>query len=222
MAPSVKYWLRLAGEAIYPRKCTACGISIDDGCFCAACRRNFVLSKKTAHFYNDEGGLDEAIFLYKYRDHLQDMLHDVKFNKNAGSLPLLAEEAALALPRRRQQLTAHYDVISSIPTSPERRRQRGFDIPREIFSCLHGAKWRDDLLVRTRHTLPLFNLEPAMRRDELTGCFSLNADVRGRRVLLCDDIFTTGSTMQEAARLLKAAGAARVTALAFAASRDNW
>lgn len=222
MVASLKYWLRLSGEVLYPRKCETCGCVIDDGCFCASCRRNFTLRKKTAHFYNDEGGLDEAVFLYKYCDDLQKLLHNVKFEQTAGLLPLLAEEAEIALPVRRQTFTVAFDIISSIPTSPERRQQRGFDIPREIFACLHGVKWQDDLLTRTRHTLPLFGLEPAMRRNELTGCFSLNSDVQGKRVLLCDDIFTTGSTMQEAARTLKKAGAAQVTALTFAASRDNW
>lgn len=217
-----KYWLRLAGEVVYPRKCGACSSVIDDGCFCPVCRRNFTLSKRTANFYSDDGALDEAIFLYKYRDHLQDFLHNIKFNDDAALLPLLAEEAQMALPVSLRHFTSKFDVVSYIPTSPERRQRRGFEIPREIFACLHGAKWHDDLLIRTRRTQPLFGLEPNLRRDELVNCFKLNSDVQDRRVLLCDDIFTTGSTMQEAARLLKSAGAARVTALTFAASRDNW
>ena len=68
------------------------------------------------------------------------------------------------------------------------------------------------------------SLDAEERKEELAGCFALypQASVKGRRVLLCDDIFTTGSTMCEAAQLLLQAGAKRVGALAFCASKDNW
>ncbi len=115
-----------------------------------------------------------------------------------------------------------FDVPFLFPTSAERRQQRGFDIPEAIFAPLFTAKWQGKLLARTRRTAPLYGLPPALRRLEISKCFAVRHSVAGQRILLCDDIYTSGSTLQEAARTLLAAGAAQVTGLAFSASRDNW
>lgn len=94
-------------------------------------------------------------------------------------------------------------------------------------SCLR-ASWRDAawafLLERVRHTQPLYELKPEERKQELAGCFALlpHTKVRGKHVLLCDDIYTTGSTFAEAAQVLLDAGAARVSALALCAAQANW
>ena len=64
------------------------------------------------------------------------------------------------------------------------------------------------LLERVRHTEPLYELKPEERKQELAGCFAMlpHAKVSGKHVLLCDDIYTTGSTFAEAAQVLLDAG----------------
>ena len=82
------------------------------------------------------------------------------------------------------------------------------------------------LLERVRTTAPLFELAPQERRNELAGCFALGRSAQrlvvGKRVLLCDDIYTTGSTMAEAARVLLQAGARQVQGVALCAASHNW
>lgn len=71
------------------------------------------------------------------------------------------------------------------------------------------------LLERVRHTEPLYELKPEERKQELAGCFALlpHAKVRGKHVLLCDDIYTTGSTFAEAAPgAVGCRGGARISA----------
>ena len=133
------------------------------------------------------------------------------------------------MPAAKLRWLSQYYVIACIPTSPERRKQRGFDIPEEIFAPLleqRGGEFQSELLVRARSTAPLFELQPLERRQELAGCFALNLRVqqlvKGKRVLLCDDIYTTGSTMAEAASVLLAAGAKEVHAIALAAASSHW
>ena len=79
-------------------------------------------------------------------------------------------------------------------------------------------------LERVRHTEPLYELKPEERKQELAGCIAMlpHARVSGKHVLLCDDIYTTGSTFAEAAQVLLDAGAARVSALALCAAQANW
>ena len=156
----------------------------------------------------------------------KDALHKIKFEGEAGWLPLLREEAELALPTAKMRWLQQFDLITCVPTAPERRRQRGFDVPQELFAGLLEGRsvGMEVLLERVRHTEPLYELKPEERKQELAGCFALlpHAKVRGKHVLLCDDIYTTGSTFAEAAQVLLDAGAARVSALALCAAQANW
>lgn len=210
-----KYKLYLIKEIIYPRRCAVCQSVIDEGYFCDKCRRQFILQKRI----NDEE-LGNIYLLFKYEQELQQAIHKLKFTYAREYLPLLQEETRLALPRQLKYFLQRYDIVTNIPTSAERLKKRGFDIPTELFGFLD--KWEDNMLFRVRNTLPLFDLEPALRKEELQGCFAVKKSVQGKNILLCDDIYTTGSTVHEAAQVLKNAGAAHVDVLAFSASKDNW
>ena len=115
---SVLYNLRLLREIFYPRRCLVCGQSIDMGCFCANCRRSFLLQK----VIRDTEQFKEVFLLYKYEQQLKEILHQVKFACCSNLLPLLREEAYLALPARLEYFFADYDIITGIPTSPERKQ----------------------------------------------------------------------------------------------------
>lgn len=212
------YNAQLLREIFYPRRCFVCGTVIDAGCFCADCRRSFLLQMVIKDVYP----LREVFLLYKYEQQLKEILHGVKFENRGILLPLLYEEAKFALPLRPKYFFSDFDLVGCIPTSPERRKSRGFDVPERIFSFTEYDCQPRQVLERVRNTIPLYELEPVLRCQELQGCFRVNMPVTGKKILLCDDIYTTGSTMKEAACALLAAGAERVSALAFAASRDNW
>ena len=215
---NVGYQCRLLGEIIHPRRCAVCQTEIDTGYFCEACRKNFALHKTVEGF----GNLDKVLMLYKYHQNLQEAIHNVKFAGEKSLLPLLKEEAQLAVVNDLEKLLTDCDIITCVPTSPERKAERGFDVPTEIFAFFNSERWQPNLLKRVRNTLPLFDLEPSLRKQEVAGCFEVEQSILGKSVLICDDIFTTGSTLSEAALALRKAGAKSVTALAFTASKDNW
>lgn len=212
------YQCRLLAEVIYPRRCAVCANEIDTGYFCESCRKSFALGK----FVAQAEALDTVLMLYKYQRELQTAIQNIKFAGQKDLLPLLKEEAWLALETDMGSFLANFDVITCVPTSPERKKERGFDVPQEIFGFLADGRWQADLLKRVRNTTPLFDLEPSLRRQEVAGCFQVQGSVLGKRVLICDDIFTTGSTMSEGALALRMAGARSVSGLAFTASKDNW
>lgn len=112
---------------------------------------------------------------------------------------------------------------SGIPTDPDRLRQRGFDLPTVLFSERakdFGGSWKQ-ALCRTRKTLPMYGLSAEERRRNLQDCFAATMDVRGKSIVLVDDIFTTGATFSAAAAVLKKAGAETVKGLAFCGSVEN-
>lgn len=222
-------------EVIYPRKCSVCGEEIEEGIFCAKCRRSYSLRKRI-NFSPEEQIIDGlpyvakdvlngAIFLYRYDSIIKDTLHQVKFEDRSELLAGLKEETDKALPDNLRIWLSQFDVVCSIPTSKERLKRRGFDVPQELFAVIcSDKKYKPNLLARARNTLSLFELAPDARRAELAGCFTVNENinVNGKRILVCDDIYTSGSTLAEAAISLKKAGAKTVHALAFAAARENW
>ncbi len=122
---------------------------------------------------------------------------------------------ALALPRE-----AAFDVIVPMPLHWLKQWQRGFNqsdvLAREI-----GKKWNvpvRNLVRRKRATLPQAGLTNAKRRANMQGAFKMTRGkpLAGMRVLLVDDVVTTGATASACARVLKRAGAAHVSLLALA------
>ena len=112
---------------------------------------------------------------------------------------------------------------SGIPTDSGRLRERGFDLPAALFSSraqAFGGSWAQ-VLCRTRKTLPMYGLSPEERRRNLQDCFAVTRDVRGKSIVLADDIFTTGTTFSVAAAALKEAGAETVKGIAFCGSVEN-
>lgn len=135
----------------------------------------------------------------------------------------LATMAALAT---RSMVVSEFtapDLIFPVPLHKSRLRQRGFNQALLLAgSCF--PRWRNrivaDGLLRVRATVPQISLDGAGRRKNLKGAFALKDSdmVRGKTVLLVDDVFTTGSTVCECSRILQAGGAGRVEVFTLARS----
>ncbi len=111
------------------------------------------------------------------------------------------------------------DLIVPLPLHRQRLRERGFNQAAEIARCLPaplGIPLRHDALRRARGTARQSELGRHARRDNIRGAFSASRSVQGRRVAVVDDVVTTGSTVEEAARTLLRAGARDVVVWAVA------
>lgn len=144
------YYGRVAKELIFPRRCAVCATNIDNGYVCEQCRREYLLQRQLPCCPREEYLAGQAaplptdvlysvLLLYKYEGVFKDALHKIKFDGEAGWLPLLREEAELALPAAKMRWLQQFDLITCVPTAPERRKQRGFDVPQELFA----GSWKD-------------------------------------------------------------------------------
>ena len=107
------------------------------------------------------------------------------------------------------------DLVVPIPMYWGRRLGRGKNSPEALANCLAKSlkvPMRAAILVRRRNTLPQASLTPSRRFQNVRGAFQVRRPdaVTGARVLLVDDVLTTGATCSEAAKMLKQAGAAMV------------
>ncbi|CAN5612152.1 ComF family protein [soil metagenome] len=191
---------------IKPPFCSKCSEpfpgAITDTFSCANC------SHRTLHF-------ESAVSSFRSRGIVRKIVHDFKYGKQAHLQHPIAEWLLETMddPRLKGR---KLDLLVPVPLHPARERERGFnqaELLAELLSARAGVPYRA-VLQRTRYTTTQTAFDRTERMENLHNAFRLrkNADVRGLRVLLIDDILTTGSTLSECARVLKGGGALSVHA----------
>ncbi|VBB09429.1 Hypothetical protein LUCI_4719 [Lucifera butyrica] len=154
----------------------------------------------------------------EYTGGLKRLIHDLKFRRKAAAAAYLV---ALLEEGFRQEWLVGVDAVVPVPLHSARLAERGYNQTELIFrpwAKRHNLVWLGDALVRSRETVPQWELPLKERKKNLQGAFAVIRPglVAGRHILLVDDIITGGVTMNECARVLKKAGAARVSGLALA------
>ncbi|MCU0561053.1 MAG: ComF family protein [Desulfobacterales bacterium] len=193
--------------------CACCGTTMSGGegpqPLCAPCREQAPAFDRARAAFAYRGSLREVVQCLKYRGRTQ-------LARPLG--PLMH-----AAYRRFWQPPA-VDLILPVPLHRRRLRERGFN---QALLLVRRWPWAAGeprvpvecgVLVRTRATAPQAGLDRRARRANISGAFAVRHPVRvaGRRLLLVDDVITTGATVGECARVLKQSGAAAVDVLALA------
>lgn len=151
------------------------------------------------------------------------VLMDLKYREKPYIAEFLSDAMADMISWKRK-----WDVVISVPISGKRMQKRGFNQADLLASGLASRleiPYIKKALVRTRDTVPMRGLDAAQRHSNIAGAFALTpeakASIKGRDILLVDDIFTTGSTLDECSRVLKANGASAVDVYTFAAGANR-
>jgi len=152
-----------------------------------------------------------------YDGALREAIHRVKFDGETALARSLGRWLARSLPGE----AAEADLVTPVPLHPRKIRERGFNQSEFLSGAVAAAAslpHRPGLLRKTTPTRSQTGLGRRDRRRNLRGTFSLpaGAAVAGKRVLLVDDIYTTGCTVEECARVLRRAGARGVRVLTLA------
>jgi ComF family protein len=176
----------------------------------------------------EEPGFDAARAYGLYTGPLRALILEMKFGARRRLGPRLGRLLVERWPWVVENSGGQAPVLVPVPLHASRRRARGFNQAERIAEGLYeavrertGENWPGvevRALLRTRRTPPQTGLSVAARKENVRGAFSVAAPerVRGRAVVLIDDVMTTGETVAACARVLRGAGAERVLALAVA------
>lgn len=162
--------------------------------------------------------LDACLTAVAYNFPWQDLMMDFKFRDNPGWAGLFAL-LLKSMPGVEAAL-ANADLLLPVPLSTARLEQRGFNQALVLARALEPGKTRANVLLRIKDTPAQSLLDRAARLNEVKDAFAVDpllvAQIRAKKVVLVDDVMTSGATLHAAARTLRAAGVLRVTGMVFA------
>jgi ComF family protein len=226
---------RIITDSVYPRRCILCGEESNisqqmwcNGCldtlielktpYCYGCGIPFeptehvvqhlchVCSKGIFHF-------DAARSIFLFGGQIKEAIHRFKYHGDVCIGRSL--ESMISVVNPHALFESPIDLIVPVPLHPKRLRQRGFNQSARFARAI-SKRYKIELslraLSRIRETRPQVELKKSERLENVRGAFSVRFpdEVRGRVVLLIDDIMTTGFTASECSKQLKAAGAEKV------------
>ena len=209
-------------DLLFPPKCVFCGKVLDTGedGLCARCQRELPwLTDGEAELTGEFFSLCAAPL--RYQDKVRDSVRRYKFKGRRGYHKLYGRLVAQCV---HDHLAGRYDLITWVPLSPQRKKERGYDQAFLLASAaaLELGEVAVETLRKERNTDPQSGLtEDAQRRANVLGAYTpVDPElVAGKRVLLIDDVVTTGSTLSECARMLRTMGAEDVVCAALARAR---
>ena len=204
---------------LFPPHCPNCRDMVDERYqLCPKCAEKILrLDLKS----DPPAPLDKVLRVTKYREGSRTLLHKLKFNNNLRVVPVL-KKILDDVSNREEILNFLKDVDFAVPVPLHQKRlkERGFNQSEEIFGEWLAKKNLPlkNILIRIKETPQLYDLGKADRKKVLTGVFAAaeQFDLSGKKILIVDDIFTTGTTCKECAKVLKSLGAEKVFVLAFA------
>jgi len=207
-------------DLIYPPRCPLCDSFVDKGgspcASCAASLHGLDADADMPHLRRRWIGRCVSCFAYEGR--LKDALHGFKYQKRLDQVRYFGEVLV-----RKAAAHTEFDVVMPVPMHSKKLRSRGFNQAALLAKYL--GKKRDvvvdfDSLRRTRDERPQVGLERAERLRNIKGAFEIKvkgiSELRGKNIILIDDVLTTGATINECARILKKAGASSVSGLTVA------
>lgn len=237
----VEKFFRILGEVMYPSVCVLCGDVLeygDDRGICCKCEKLFpyiggdlcsscgkpLIDISTDLCYDCQKQDHDFVCgrsMWLYDELVKDAIHAFKYHGHRENGHLFAKELI-----RYYNESIHWpvDLVVPVPLHPSRKRRRGYnqaaDVGRYLASALDIPMADRRALVRVKRTKPQKELTDKERLSNIEKAFESNKKyVRGHKILLIDDIYTTGSTVDGCTRALIDCGAEEVYYLAIAIGR---
>ena len=201
-------------ELLYPQVCGICDKKINERYTCRKCLnileyyQGLDLPSTYENFF-----YDRLICLYPYNGQLKSKMLQLKFDGKK----YIARTFADLIARKIQVLSITADYIIPVPISKKRMFERGFNQSEIICRYVSGFTGIpvNKSLIKVRNNLTQSNLGPVERKQNVIGAYDVQKDnvLKNKKVILIDDIYTTGATMNECSKVLKSVGVSYINAV---------
>jgi ComF family protein len=236
LASSVRFLLKSLADFVYPPICYGCDTEVEEGLVCEGCRlalfthelavcprcgRPCTRTAETCGQCRTQFSLSRVRALGLYVSPFDKLVQAFKYSGKTKVGELLG--LALATLVQQDEVLSAADAVCPVPLHPARLRERGFNQSLLLAAAISMGTRIPlvECLTRTRYTpTQTLKTNPEKRLKNVAGAFGLRPDTRvgGKRVLLVDDVMTTGATLDQAAQELLKGGATSVLGAVVAAA----
>lgn len=212
---------------MYPQKCPFCG-KIEKQRICKECRKKILpveeprckkcgkpIREAEKEYCYDctmiRHVFEEGRSIWIHKEPVSRAVYALKYQNRRIYAKAFGEEMAYQYGYYLREKKV--ELIVPVPLHRKKMRIRGYNqaaLVAEVLGEITGISVDEDILVRVKNTKPLKQLNDKERRRSIRGAFSVRKSVWAKTIVLIDDIYTTGSTLDEAARVLLKAGAEKV------------
>lgn len=207
-------------DFLFPPICGICG-KLDKNWICDVCRKRIKKLEKFNSNYKIEGNMyfDKFLYCYTYKGIIRKLLLQYKFSNKAYLSYFFAN---LILNNKKiDEILKFYDIMIPVPMDKIKKKKRGYNQTELISSILcKKLKILEDKksLVKIKQTKTQSTLNQEERRNNIKNAFLVNnkEKIRNKKIILFDDIYTTGATVNEISKILKKAGAKEILVLVIA------
>lgn len=208
----------------FPAKCVFCREFVPMGEICPECR------EKLEHFripqqlrqINSKAfkNLDKCISFYYYEDIVRTGMLNAKNRSCESFVKVFLQYISFDFDTFFKDNGV--DTIISMPCHRSKFYNKEFDLPQLMAKAIaktYNGEYNKDLVKKIKRTKNQHNLKLEQRKSNLKGAFRVCEDVKGKTILVVDDITTSGNSLEEVAKTLKKSGAEKVIAVTFAYNR---
>ena len=205
---------------IYPPKCGICG-KLNENFLCNKCYKILENDAKfnVDKFEKTENEFDEHIYMFKYKGLIRRLIIDYKFQEKSYLYKTIVN--FLLKDKKMFEIIKSYDTIVPVPISRKRKKTRGYNqsylIAKDLANII-GIKLENRVLFKTKNIIEQSKLNKEERLENIKGVYEIRNTKRiiNKKILLFDDIYTTGSTVNECCRMLKKANPDKIGVLTIA------
>ena len=213
-------FLESLASLLFPPRCAFCGKPGVHG-VCSECEKALPYCKTPLH---ERAEIGACLAPLKYEGIVREALLNYKFHAGQSRCTGFGDVLAQAVA---EHFGGEFDLVTYVPVSKKRKQERGYDqsylLARE--TCRHWSVAPETLLQKTKDNVAQSSLSSREERQKnVVGAYvAVNEDkIKGKRILLIDDILTPGATLREAARVLREAGAEKVICATLAAADEDY
>lgn len=215
------FLLKTLERLVFPPCCLICGKLLSEIC-CKDCEKRIydklnlkIESKSKKDYY-----FEKHVYLFTYKDEIRNLILDYKFNDKSYLYKLFSK--IITKNEKICGILKKYDIIIPVPIHKKRKQKRGYNqselITRQISKKIPSLVHESTAIQKTKHNIEQSSLSKEQRKQNVKNVYKIvnKEKIENKNIVLFDDIYTTGNTVNEISKILKQNGANKILVLTIA------